>query len=205
MRPSQFHHRTAGPALFVSPKCRAAIRIFNPLLRYALQQASLEPDVLAIRKSSDLLGPQIPLKGVVIERVDAMFFLTVCENRPSRSNTELSQLIRALAANGLRLLERDASDIKAEPLFSNAREVWSHQRYSVTIRDRLKIAAVLHEEGPQTIIELEERVRPACDLLNGICALACEDRVVLNIEDVPLGPNTIVVGRQTATYLRPAG
>lgn len=195
MRPSQFHLRTAGPTLFVSPKCKAAIRIFNPLFRYALQQASLEPDVQEIRKSSDLFGPQVPLKGVVVERVDATFFLTVCESRPSRSNGELGRLIRALAANGLRLLERDASDIKTEPLFSNAREVWSHQRYPVTIKDRLKIAAALHEEGPQTILELEERVRPSCDLLLGICALACEDRVSLNVEDAPLGPGTIVIGR----------
>jgi hypothetical protein len=195
MRPSQFHLRTAGPTLFASPKCRAAIRIFNPLLRYALQQASLEPAVQAIRKSSDLLGPQIPLKGVVIERVDATVFLTVCEKRPRRSNQELGHLIRALAANGLRLLERDESDIKSEPLFSNAREVWSHQRYPVTVRDRLKIAAALREEGPQTIIELEERVRPACDLHLGICSLACEDRVTLNIDETPLGPNTIVVAR----------
>ncbi|MGY3505201.1 hypothetical protein [Bradyrhizobium sp. USDA 4471] len=194
MRPSQFHHRTAGPALFVSPKCKAAIRIFNPLLRYALQQASLEPDVLAIRKSSDLLGPQIPLKGVVIERVDATLFLTVCEDRPSRSNGDLARLIRALAANGLRLLERDASDIKTEPLFSNAREVWAHQRYPVAIKDRLKIAAALHQEGPQTILELEERVRPACDLLLGVCALACENRVVLSLEKAPLSPHTVVVG-----------
>ena len=147
MRPSQFHLRTAGPTVFVSPKCRAAIQIFNPLLRYAIQQASLEPDVQAIRKSSDLMGPQIPLKGVVIERADGAVFLTVCEKKPSRSNAELGQLIRALAANGLRLLERDASDIKSEPLFSNAREVWSHQRYPVTLKDRLKITAVLHEEG----------------------------------------------------------
>ncbi|MBP1097511.1 hypothetical protein CT676_38030 [Bradyrhizobium sp. MOS001] len=195
MRPSQFHLRTASPTLFVGPKCRAAIRIFNPLLRYALQQASLEPDVHAIRKLSDLLGPPIPLKGVVLERIDAAFLLTVCEIRPVRSNAELGQLIRALAANGLRLLERDASDIKTEPLFSNAREVWSYQRYPVSVRDRLKIAAALNEGGPQSIIELEERVRPSCDLLAAACSLACEGRVNLNVGDALLGPDTIVSGR----------
>ncbi|MET3973020.1 hypothetical protein [Bradyrhizobium sp. S3.9.1] len=195
MRPSQFHLRTASPTLFVGPKCRAAIRIFNPLLRYALQQASLEPDVHAIRKPSDLLGPPIPLKGVVVERIDATFFLTVCESRPARSNGELGQLIRALAGNGLRLLERDASDIKTEPFFSSAREVWSHQRYPVSVRDRLKIAAALNEDGPQTVLELEERIRPSCDLLAAVCALACEDRVVLNIGDAPLSPDTIITIR----------
>jgi hypothetical protein len=106
----------------------------------------------------------------------------------------LARLTYAIERHGLRLLERDALDVQREPIFSNARVVWSYARYNVSLTDRMKIALAL-EEGPQSIIELEERARPTCDILAAVCVLACEDRVRLNIDDAPLGLRTIVRGR----------
>lgn len=196
MRISQLRRQTVVPSFFASSKCKVAIPLRNVLLRDALQQASLESSVRAIsyRKATDLQGPPVALIGVVIERVDGNFLLAVCETRPKRSDEELSRLAEALESSGLRLLERDAHDIRHEPLFSNARTVWSYERYHVPLKDRLKIAAALSEDGPQSIIELEERARPTCDILAAVCALACEDLVRLNIDDAPLSPRTIVLG-----------
>lgn len=196
MRISQLRRQTVVPSFFASSKCKVAIPLRNVLLRDALQQASLESSVRAIsyRKATDLQGPQVALIGVVIERVDGNFLLVVCETRPKRSDEELARLADALESSGLRLLERDALDIRREPLFSNARTVWSYERYHVPLKDRLKIAAALSEDGPQSIIELEERARPTCDILAAVCALACEDLVRLNIDDAPLSPSTIVLG-----------
>ena len=59
--------------------------------------------------------------------------------------------------NGLRLLERDAHDVRREPLFSDTAEVWSNARFHVSATDRLKIAAAMAENGPQSIVEIEER------------------------------------------------
>ncbi|MCP3404450.1 hypothetical protein [Bradyrhizobium sp. CCGB01] len=193
MRSNQLHVR-AAPAFFTSPKCKVAIPIHHTLVRDALAQASLDPSVRAIgyRQTPDLHDRQERLNGIVLNRMDGDFLLAVCETRPQRSDWELAHLSGVLESNGLRLFERDALDIRREPLFSNARAVWSHERYHVCVIDRLKIAAALAEDGPQSILELEERARPSNDILAAVCALACEDLVQLSICDMPLGPRTIV-------------
>jgi len=189
------HLRTTAvaPLFFTSPKCKVAIPC-HTLLRDALQQASLEPAVRAIRyrQAPNVLGVQASLAGVVINRMDGDFLLRVCELRPQRSAEELIRLADLLEARGLRLLERDALDIRREPLFSNARSVWSHERYHVSLHDRLRIAAALADDGPQSIGQLEERARPVCDALAALCALACEDLVELNVHETALGPCTMV-------------
>jgi hypothetical protein len=197
MRPTQFRHRGAIPALFVSCKCEIAIPIHRPLLRDAVQQAALEPAVRAIqfRRSPDIECPRVSLHGVVLDRVDGRFLLRVYERRTQRSDEELARVTYVLARHRLRLLERDALDIRREPLFSNARAVWSYARYDVSLTDRLRIGLALEEGGPQSIVELEERARPTCDIVAAVCALACADLVGLNIHHVPLGRYTIVAAR----------
>jgi hypothetical protein len=201
MRITQIRHCATAPVLFTSRKCKVAIPAREVLLRYALRQASLEPVVRAIRyrKARDMLPQQISLAGVVLDRADGSFLLKVCERRPYRSEEELARLNYALESNGLRLLERDALDIRREPLFSNARAVWSNQRYDVPLTDTLKIAAALDEHGRQPIFKLKWRARTTCDILAALCALACEDLVELNnIDEVRLGPGTLVSGRLKA-------
>ncbi len=189
MRSTQLRN-AASTAVFSGPKCKVAIPVRHPLLRDALQQASLEPSVRAIRyrQAADLHGPAAPPMRVILDRMDGTFLLEVCETRPRRSDDELARLQNALAREGLRLLERDALDIKRQPSFSNARLVWSHERYRVPLPDRLRISAALAEDGPQSIIDIEERVRPGCDVLAAICALACEALVEFNIHDAAIGP-----------------
>ncbi|MVT64842.1 hypothetical protein GPL21_06945 [Bradyrhizobium pachyrhizi] len=195
MRPTQIRRGLAVPSLFVSCKSEIAIPIRQPLLRYALEQAALEPSVRTIRYRTgpDIECPHVSLHGVVLDRVDGNFLLQVFDHRPERSKDELARVRFALECHGLRLLERDAKDIRREPLFSNARAVWSHAKCRVSLPDRLRIAIAL-EDGPQSIVELEERTRSTCDILAAVCALACEDVVRLNIDVVPLGPRTTVIG-----------
>ncbi|MEH2500265.1 hypothetical protein V1294_006744 [Bradyrhizobium sp. AZCC 1678] len=197
MRSNQFRNGSTAPVFFSSRKCKVAIPVRHILLRDALQQASLEPSVRAIRyrQTPDLHGTQASLTGVVIDRIDGDFLLVVCETRPRRSAEELVRLGSILERNGLRLLERDAFDIRREPLFSNARTVWSYERYHVPLNDRLRIAAVLAEDGPQSIIEIEERACPTCDIIAAVCAMACEDLLEFNIQEAPLGPSSMVRGR----------
>jgi hypothetical protein len=197
MRPTQFRHR-AATTFFVSCKCDIAIPINRQLLRYALQQASLEPSVRAIhyQNGPEMECPRVSLRGVVLDRLDGRFLLQACEARPERSDDENARLAYALKRHGLCLLERDASDIRREPLFSNARTVWSYARYNVSLADRLRIAVALEEGGPQSILELEERARPYCDIFAAVCALACENLVRLHIQHAPLGLHTIVFGQQ---------
>ncbi|RQH12669.1 hypothetical protein [Bradyrhizobium sp. RP6] len=59
--------------------------------------------------------------------------------------------------------------------------------------ERLKISVAL-EDGPQSIIQLQDRTRLTCDFVGALCALACEGLVRLDIYDTALGPHTIVLG-----------
>jgi hypothetical protein len=129
-----------------------------------------------------------------LDRLDGNFLLSVGEVLPTRSEEELDRLNAALEISGLRLLERNAQDIKREPLFSNACEIWSHERYHVPLLDRLRISAAL-DDGPQSILELEERARPTCDIVAALCAMACANLVELNIFDTTLSSRTVVLGR----------
>jgi hypothetical protein len=188
-------HPVARPLLFTSPRCRVAIPVHDPLLRYALEQASLDPSVRGIHYRTGPLVecPAISLAGVVLYREAGAFLLKVCQTRPSRTEEEVARLTHVLKCHGLRLMERDAQDIQREPIFSNARAVWSHARRHVSLTDRLRIALAM-EEGPLSIIELEHRARPGCDVLAAVCALACENLLRLDLQDRRLGPGTSVLG-----------
>lgn len=188
--------RKAAATTFNGPKCKVAIPIESFLLRDALREASLDAQVRALqyRKAPNLYGTPPTLMSVVLQRIDGDFLLAVCERRPQRSATDYQRLAEVLASDGLRLLERDADDIRREPIYSNVREIWSNARVHVSIRDRLKIGAALAEDGPQTILEVEERARPCCDIIAAVCALACEGLVEIDIRNGPLGPRSVVRG-----------
>ncbi|KRQ14679.1 hypothetical protein AOQ71_12395 [Bradyrhizobium manausense] len=194
MRTTQFIYRATGSVFFDSPKCRAAVPARDPLLKYALQQASLDYAVRSIRHQvgPQLDCPRLSLAGVVLDRMDGLFLLKVHNIKPQRSERDRAALEFALRCNGLRLLERDAREIRADPLFSNARQVWEHERYDVSLLDRLRISAALAEYGPQSIRDLEARSRPEGNVLAAACALACQNLLTLNIQDSPLGPLTVV-------------
>lgn len=196
MRDNQPFHKAAS-ATFSGPKCKVAIPIENHLQRDALRQASLDAQVRAIqyRKAANPYGTPPTLMSVVLQRIDGDFLLAVCERRPHRSEAVYARLADVLTSEGLHLLERDAADIKREPAYSNAREIWSNERFHVSISDRLKIAAALAEGGPQSIVELEERADPSCDIVAAICSLACEALVEIDIRDTPLGPHSVVRAR----------
>ncbi|QHP68131.1 hypothetical protein EI171_13225 [Bradyrhizobium sp. LCT2] len=188
--------RKAASTTFSGPKCKVAIPIESLLLRDALREASLDAQVRALqyRKAPNLYGTPPTLMSVVLQRIDGDFLLAVCERRPQRSAAEYQRLAEMLASEGLRLLERDADDIRREPIYSNVREVWSNARFHVSLRDRLKIGAALAEDGPQTILEIEERARPCCDIIAAVCALACEGLLEIDVRDAPLGPRSVVRG-----------
>jgi len=188
--------RKAASTTFSGPKCKVAIPIESLLLRDALREASLDAQVRALqyRKAPNLYGTPPTLMSVVLQRIDGDVLLAVCERRPQRSAADYERLGEVLASDGLRLLERDADDIRREPIYSNVQEVWSNARFHVSIRDRLKIGAALAEDGPQTILEIEERARPCCDIIAAVCALACEGLVEIDLRDAPLSPRSVVRG-----------
>jgi hypothetical protein len=189
-----FRHRATVQLFSASFKCQVAVPVRDVLMRYALREASLDRSVKRIRYRTgpNIECPRVSLTGVVLDCEDGNFLLKVSERRPKRNAEELAHLSHVLKGYGLKLLERDASDIKREPMFSNARAVWEHQGRPVPIEERLEIGYALLEYGPQSISQLEEHVKPTCDVLAAVCAMACEGLVNLNVEDTRLGRGTIV-------------
>jgi hypothetical protein len=196
MRPHPFRNRSALE-FFTSSKCERAIPVDDPLLLQALRQATLDPGVRTIhhRAGPEIECPRVSLEGVVLDRVDGSFLLRIYETRPDRTADDAAGLEYALKRHGLHLLELDASDIRREPLFTNARLIWSYARYRVSITDRLRIALALEDGGPQSVLELEGRARATCDILAAVCALACEDLLCIDTQDEPLGLRTVVFSR----------
>ena len=181
----------------IAPSARLPFQLETRLLKLALQQASLDYAVRSIRYQAgpQLDCPRLSLAGIVLDRMDGLFLLKVYQSKPKRTDSEQARLEFALRRNGLILLEQDALEIRREPLFSNARQVWTHERDDVSLVDRLRISAALAEYGPQSIWELETRARPTSSALAATCALACQNLLTLSIQDSPLGPLTMVAAK----------
>jgi hypothetical protein len=171
------------------------IPVNDVLVRRALEQAALDSSIREIkyREGPRIECPPISLSGAVLRREDGLFLLRVHESRPDRNEQQDAQLKFVLQRYGLQLLERDAQDIFREPMFSNARIVWSHAGKPVSLNDRLRFSLAL-EGGPQRIIDLEARASSSSDVLAVVCVLACENLVQLILQEAPLGPQTIVRG-----------
>ncbi|UWU76593.1 hypothetical protein N2603_43185 [Bradyrhizobium huanghuaihaiense] len=186
--------RKATQPLFFGPKCTVAVPLESLLQRDALREASLDPTVRAIhyRAAPNPYGKPPALTGVVLHKIDGEFLLNVCQVRPQRSQASSAVLAEQLAASGLRLLERDAADVRREPIYSNVHEVWSYEHFQVPIHDRLRIGAALCDDGPQQIHELRQRAPVSCNLVAAVCALSCEGLLELDVREGPLGPQTMV-------------
>jgi hypothetical protein len=183
--------------LFISAKTTTAIPARHPLVRDALVQASLDPQVrtLAFVPTATVDATQVALKAVVVVRDDGRFYLDVVEARPVR-DLELEGLaLIALDRLGLTPLTLTATDIKREPRFANSKAVWAYRMHPVGISMRFKILTVLQEDGPMALGCLLKRIASTRDPAPAVLALACSDLVELDLVSQPLGPTTIARSR----------
>jgi hypothetical protein len=201
MRITQFRTRpqTAASRVLTSPKCETAIPVRDVLFRDAIVQASLDPAVLKIELVPlPVPDPSLAVNALVVERDGRRLLLDnhMAEKRKPRSIDDEGALLVALEELGLELVELDPQEIRREPRFTNCREVWRHHRHDVTLGDRLQIMQALAEDGPQSIMELENRVSPTIDVVASVCSLACADILELELNERPLGRRTIVRERR---------
>ncbi|MGY3532287.1 hypothetical protein ACVISU_005055 [Bradyrhizobium sp. USDA 4452] len=135
MRPTQLCLRAAVPAFSVSCKCEIEVPLcHHSLLRHALDQPVLDPCAIRYRTGPMIECPPLSLHGVILDRVDGRFLLRVHEHRPERGEDQMARIIDALDRYGRRLLERDSSDIRCEPLFTNSDAVWSYARDQMSLK-----------------------------------------------------------------------
>jgi hypothetical protein len=190
-------HASPRSDLFVSAKTSTAIPARHPLVRDALVQASLDPQVrsLEFAPSATFDAAQVALQAIVVVRDDGRFHLDVVEARSVR-DVELEGLaLIALDRLGLTPLSLTAADIKREPRFANAKAVWAYRLHPVGIGMHMRILTVLQEDGPLRLACLLKGVRTVRDPAPAVMALACSDLLELDVLSHPLGPATIAWSR----------
>jgi hypothetical protein len=202
-RRSDFEYRnmlsqTAPRAdLFISSKTSTAIPARHALVRDALVQATLDPQVRSLEfvPTAVVGATQIALKAIVIVRDDGRYYLDVVEARQVRDVEAEGLALIALDRLGLAPLTLTAADIRREPRFANSKAVWEHRLHPVGISLRMKILGVLGEDGPMMLARLLSSIQSDRDPSPAVMALACSDLVELDLVTRPLGPATIARSR----------
>jgi hypothetical protein len=183
--------------LFISSKTSTAIPARHSIVRCALVQASLDPQVRSLDfiASATVEAAPVALKAIVVVRDDGRFYLDIVEARPVRDVETEGLALIALDRLGLIPLTLTAADIRREPRFANAKTVWEYRGHPVGISMRMKILSALQEDGPMQLSCLLSRIRATRDPAPAVMALACSDLIELDLVSQPLGPLTIARSR----------
>jgi hypothetical protein len=191
MRVSRAAHAAAN--LFISAKTSVAIPASCALVRDALIQASLDPQVRGIEflAQARVGATPVDLDAIVIVRDDGRFVLDVVAARPVRDVEQEGLTLIAYSRLGLSQITLTASDIKREPRFANSRLVWSYRLAPVGISMRMAVLQVLADDGPMALSRLLSSLRSDRDPNPAIMALVCSDLIELDLVSRPLGPQTI--------------
>ena len=183
--------------LFISSKTSTAIPARHPLVRDALVQASLDPQVRLLEyvPTATVEATQVALKAIIITRDDGRFHLDVIEARPVREVETEGLALIALDRLGLKAATLTSADIKKEPRFANSRAVWFYRLHPVGISMRMRVLTLLQEDGPMALGCLLKRIQAARDPAPAVMAMACSDLIELDLVSQPLGPSTIARSR----------
>jgi hypothetical protein len=179
---------------FTSAKSLSPIPNSGGLVRDALIQGSLDPKIYSIDfiKGASVGATPVKLDAIVVERDDGRFFLDIIPGRSLRGLEEAELAETALASLGLTPLVLSAEDIRREPLFFNARQVWACSQRPVHIGMRLRILRTLSDEGPMSLDQLCSSVEGPQDPASAVFALACSDLIEIEIKLKELGPSSRV-------------
>lgn len=116
---------------FISAKTSTAIPARHPLVRDALVQASLDPQVrsLAFIPTATVDAAQVDLRAiVVVVRDDGRFHLDVVPARRVRDLEDEGLALIAIDRLGLAPLTLTAADIRRGPRFANSRAPWDEAK-----------------------------------------------------------------------------
>jgi hypothetical protein len=179
---------------FISAKTAVVIQAPHPLVRDALVQATLDPQVrsIGVAAQPQVDDAQAGLNAIVVVRDDGSFVLDVAPARPVRDARHEELLLNEYSQLGLNVITLTAADIRREPRFANSRLVWSYRLAPVGIGLRMAVMQVLADDGPMSLSRLLSAVRSDRDPSPPIMALTCSDLIELDLVSRPLGPATIV-------------
>jgi hypothetical protein len=188
-----------SPSVFVAAKAATAIPVAHELVRDALIQAALDPEIRAIEFIPTIAayGEVIALDVIVLRGDDGSQVLDIAETRPVRSLDDEALALLAIDQLGLQTKTLSAVDIGRQPRAANSRLVWACRHYRVSAGDRVRVLQVLTEEGEMTLARAAAQCRFAVDAVAAVLALVCADLIEADLATLPLGPETRLRRRST--------
>ncbi|WP_431203201.1 hypothetical protein ACQ86E_31100 [Bradyrhizobium betae] len=181
---------------FLSPKASRPIPHACGIVRDALVQATLDPEILEI----DFIGTAgtearpIDIQVITFRTIAGWRYLDIEVARPLRSLGDADAFDRELRARGLAPYTLKGADILKEPRFSTARAIWTYRRFSVAPDMRHRLLVALAEDGPTSLHHLCSSVPGPLDPFASVLSLACRNEVEIDIS-TPLSPSTTVSSR----------
>lgn len=180
--PEKVEARRGSDATFQAAKAREPIPFRNRLVRDALIQAAIDPEI------SEILGPSADN--------DAFDFRVIrcgVEEYVYVRSSDDPEIQNPRSSSDIVLCE---GDIRREPRLTDARLVWSCRRRWVPPGDRIRIQHALSENGAMPLIEVSQLATSSPDAVAAVLALVCQDILEIEIGDVSLSPETVLRRRQ---------
>lgn len=193
-----FSNTAGGMPPFVGAKTSGRrIPVDCAMARQALVQASLDPAVEAIDfiATAQVRGIAVPVRAIVLIHADGPCLLDLADAEPPEDIDAAGLRLLGIEALEIPTLTWMQADLNREPWAGNCSTVWASHRQRVAPDDRVRILHRLEETPDIPLIELASVVQIG-DGAAAIFALACEDRVELDLASVPVGPSTAVSLRQ---------
>jgi hypothetical protein len=186
---------------FSGAKIIGTIPVLTALVGDAIIQACLDPDVTVIEHlaSTTFRSVRVDVDAVIITRDGRRLALDVADARHVRNIDDDGMILLALHERGIDVCQLTEADLRKEPRYSNARIVWSHRSHRIAIGLRMQILQTLADAGALRIGDLLKSVTSDHDPVPAVMALACADQIELELDEQPLGPETVVRARRGRT------
>ncbi|WP_296706380.1 hypothetical protein [Rhodoblastus sp.] len=170
--------RVANAPIFQCAKAKVLIPVRNRLVRDALIQTALDPEVTDIRPP---------------EAEECSF-----DFRAARCSVEERVYVRSNADEEDELAGGDCDVVLHEPIIlseprlTSARLVWSCRKRWVPPGDRVRVLHFLTEGGAAPLIDVAQAATSSPDGVAAVLALVCQDLLEIDLAQASLAPEMLV-------------
>jgi hypothetical protein len=133
----------------------------------------------------------VRIDALVLHRDDGRFAVDFVDTHLAEDPDGEALLQLAFDEKCSSLLAIDEADVRCEPRFTSAREVWRHAAIKINAADCAQIVDALEAEGPVPLRALEGLMNTSRDAVEVVYVLACEGIVTLDLCS-PLDDRAIV-------------
>lgn len=183
----------SSPTTFVTFKSARALPVISHLVRDFMIQSALDSTVRSIDyiPTFRLDDGMVPVNAIILDRDDGKFVIDMVDVHAAGEVDPEGFLALAFELDCTGIIAVLPADIRREPRFSSAREVWGHHTLRIHPNDRTQVLDALEAEGPIPLRALEGLVSTRDDAVAVAKAMACEGTLDLDLR-LPLNGRSIV-------------